>query len=275
MDSEKEEVKVGVFIALGLALLMAMILAFGGDKIFFHSYYILTSYFSSVDGLAKGSVVSLSGIVVGNISDISISEKNNLLKVEMRIDENFRSKITKGAIAKIRTKGALGDKFIFIEPGPINASPLADGEVLSSVNLGDFLSSLSENSSGVEDVFKIIKELHLLLRNINGDGRSLSLMNNVADASARLNEFLKTSEEVLLDIRGDLNKDRRLRRSMEHLSSILEKVDSGQGTLGALINDPILHERLKELLGTSKKSSNLKSLIRKTIEKKGNPGELN
>ena len=57
-----------------------------------------------------------------------------------------------------------------------------------------------------------------------------------------------------------------LTKSLVHLSSILEKVDSGQGTLGGLINDPSIHSRLKEMIGANKRSSEMSGLVRKTIQ---------
>ncbi len=42
--------------------------------------------------------------------------------------------------------------------------------------------------------------------------------------------------------------------SLTHLEAVLKKVDKGEGTLGALINDPTLYEDMKLLLGGAKRS---------------------
>jgi phospholipid/cholesterol/gamma-HCH transport system substrate-binding protein len=47
----------------------------------------------------------------------------------------------------------------------------------------------------------------------------------------------------------------------------MTKIDSGQGTIGALINDPSLHDSLKAMVGGPDRKKNMKSLIRSTIDK--------
>jgi phospholipid/cholesterol/gamma-HCH transport system substrate-binding protein len=50
------------------------------------------------------------------------------------------------------------------------------------------------------------------------------------------------------------------------LSSILAKVDGGEGTLGLLLNDPTVYEDLKLLLGGAERSLVVRSLIRLSTE---------
>jgi phospholipid/cholesterol/gamma-HCH transport system substrate-binding protein len=45
------------------------------------------------------------------------------------------------------------------------------------------------------------------------------------------------------------------------------KLDRGEGTLGALINDPSVHNQLKAMLGGSPRKNHVKSLLRTSIEK--------
>ena len=59
----------------------------------------------------------------------------------------------------------------------------------------------------------------------------------------------------------------KLEKSVEKLDSVLTKIDKGQGTLGALINDPSLHQQLKALIGGSARKDHVKSLLRTSIEK--------
>jgi phospholipid/cholesterol/gamma-HCH transport system substrate-binding protein len=62
---------------------------------------------------------------------------------------------------------------------------------------------------------------------------------------------------------GDKDK---LAKSLARLDKILEKVEKGQGTLGALIHDSTLHEDMKVLLGGAKRSGTLRFLIRQAIK---------
>ena len=63
----------------------------------------------------------------------------------------------------------------------------------------------------------------------------------------------------------------------EHkLDKILSKIDRGEGTLGALVNDPTLHESLKSALGVNQRRKTMKTIIRSSIEKSSStPTETN
>ena len=50
------------------------------------------------------------------------------------------------------------------------------------------------------------------------------------------------------------------------MDNILEKIDNGQGTLGALINDRSLHDRLKSILGAGQKQQQVKSIMKSSVE---------
>ena len=145
---------------------------------------------------------------------------------------------------------------------------LKNGETVASVELGDFLGALSENSGGIKDIFAIIKEIHTLLENVNGEGRSLAVMKNLNSSTENLNQLIASLSKILLDIEKDVGEDKKLKRSLTHLTNVLEKVDRGSGTLGALINDPTLYQRLQELVGMTSRKGYLKGVIRKSIETK-------
>ena len=78
-----------------------------------------------------------------------------------------------------------------------------------------------------------------------------------------------TTEEIRLtlqDLRGGANSDDRLRKSLTHLSNVLEKIDNGTGTLGAFINDRSVFDTIKRMVGGSSKDKFIKSLVRETIQ---------
>ena len=50
------------------------------------------------------------------------------------------------------------------------------------------------------------------------------------------------------------------------MASVMEKIDSGKGTLGALINDPSLHQNLKSVLGGSQRNRYMKEMARESIQ---------
>ncbi|MDZ4662099.1 MAG: MlaD family protein [Pseudomonadota bacterium] len=268
MPGKKEELVVGVFVGVGLLFLSAMAIMLGGDKILFHQYYRIKANFENVDGLVQGSVVSVAGVNVGKIEKIVFSKEGQKLEVILLIDQEYQKRIARNSTAKILTQGALGDKFVFISPGLIGEPTLKNGDTISTHEQGDFLGVLSENSGGIKDIFAIIKEIHTLLQNVNGEGRSLSVMKNLNTSTENLNELIGALKKILIDIEKEVGEDKKLKRSLTHITNILEKIDRGSGTLGSLINDPTLYQRLQEIVGSPSRKGYLKGVIRKSIETK-------
>lgn len=240
--SRSLEMKVGLAVGVGLFLFIVTLFLLGGDSLF-RSTYILKVRFDSVQGLGPGSVVQVLGIPVGNVVGIEVvpGEETNNIVVNLKIATNFQKQITEGSQAGVRTQGALGDKFIYITPGPTSARPLKDGDLLASESGGGLLEKLAESGDKLEKAFKVIDEIHLLMRNINGDNRSNNLMQNLTAASSSL------------------------KVSTTHLASILQKIDNGQGTLGLLINDRSVFDGLKRFVGNPQDKF-MKNVIRETIQ---------
>lgn len=268
MESTKRiQVIVGAFIFFGLVVILGTIFTLGADKALFKSYARLNAHFDQVQGLAEGSVVSLSGIVVGNVEEIGFSNEAKNLNITLKIEEKYLERITKGSQVEIRTQGALGDKFVFIIPGPRDEAPMKDGDILEVAKATDILGIMSERGQETERVFDIILELHKMVKTIN-DGEKLGLiLNNMAEASANLNASTSEAKRITAGL-AQGSPELRLNRSLEKFENIVDKIDRGQGSLGALINDPTVHERLKTLLGTTSPRKNaVKDLLRTSIEK--------
>ena len=49
------------------------------------------------------------------------------------------------------------------------------------------------------------------------------------------------------------------------MKKITTRVNAGEGTLGAVINDPTVYEDLKEILGNIKRNRVLRELVRMSI----------
>lgn len=266
-ENRSEEYRVGIFVTLGVLLFAATVLFLGGNRHMFRSKYHLKIQFETVEGLAKGGVVQLAGMPVGNVESIGIAPGGDGMEVIVLIDQSVQPRITEGSKASMRTQGALGDKFVFIAPGPKENKPLSEGSVMEIEKGADLLSALSRKGSDVERIFTILQQVELFVTQLNAGGRTEKIMSNLADATEELKKATGQANLLLKDIRGDKDTDGSLKKSLSHLTSVLEKIDKGTGTLGGLVNDSSIHDKLKEILGTTKKSQNMKSLIRDTIQK--------
>lgn len=263
--STKLEYKVGLFIAVGVLVFMVTVLMLGADKTLFTRYVHLKTRFSEVNGLFAGSVVSLAGVPVGNVDSIVFVPGESKLEVDLKIDRQFRDRLTEGLIAEVRTQGALGDKYVFLNPGPLNAKTLPDGSLVQASEQ-DIMKLLTSREDGVARIVNVIKELDILLASINQNGKLGQTIANMSEVSTKLKSTLGQVDLVLADIHGEMPQNHKVRASLERLSSILDKIDSGKGTLGALINDPSIAQSLKGMLGGSPRNKYVKDMLRETLK---------
>ena len=264
--STKTQYKVGIFVAIGLVVLCVSIILLGGDRAFFTRYVTLSTSFNQVQGLFPGSVVSLAGMPVGNIEEIEFLAQENRLRVDMRVARQFLPRIRKGTIAEIRTQGALGDKFVYLVPGPLDGESLSDGGFIEANNEGDLLEKLTSKEDGVGRLLDLIKEMHQLVASLNADNRIGQTADNIRAMSAQARTTMVKIDGLVGDLREQVTNDQKLKRAVSSLANVMEKIDSGKGTLGALINDPSLHQNLKAFLGGSQRNKYMKEIVRESIQ---------
>jgi len=136
------KLKVGVFLALGIFVLVISVFMLGANKSVFQNSYRISTYFDSVQGLNNGAIVSLAGVKVGNIESIDYDDTKNLVRVIFLIDSNYAKKTKTDSKVEIRTQGALGDKFLYIIPGT-EGTPIENrGELKSEYGNGSKTMSL-------------------------------------------------------------------------------------------------------------------------------------
>ncbi|MFN3534276.1 MAG: outer membrane lipid asymmetry maintenance protein MlaD [Desulfatiglandales bacterium] len=119
------ELTVGFFVLIGILCLGYLTIKVGKMEIMGGSGYEIKAVFSNVGGLSTGSDVTIAGVRVGSVSRIELLDYN--ARVTMRIFEGV--KIQEDAIASVKTKGLIGEKYIEISPGGSDTA-LLPGETL-------------------------------------------------------------------------------------------------------------------------------------------------
>ena len=252
------QIKVGIFVAVGLAVLLITIFMLGSNKSLFQEIIVVRSYFDSVQGLNKGGVVSLAGVKVGNIDHVQFDENKNMVEVVAHIDVQFQKKIKKDSHVEIRTQGALGDKFLYIIPGSSSADSISNGDELQSDYGNDILAVLSKRGSESERLFDIINDLKKITNSLAQDNKVSRITGNLDKATAQLAQITEHLNKTI--------QSGSLERSAAKFEKILDKVDRGEGTLGALINDRSIHERIKNILGAGQQSQQVKNILKSSVE---------
>ncbi len=263
-NSQKKNLRVGLFLALGVFTISTSIVLLGGNRSFFAKDVKLFAEMEQTQGLDRGSIVSLSGITIGNISKIEFLPQKQNIVVQLKIQEIYLPRLTKGSRVDVRTQGALGDKYIYIIPGNPNNPPLKEEEFLETEKSMDFLEVLSKKGNQTEKIFDAFDELYYIAKAINSNDRPNRIVSNIFDITENIKSVSWETRKLLSETRNQHLL--RLKESLDHLDSILVKLDQGSGTLGSLINDPAIYERLKVILGMDRRQRSIQSLIQSTVE---------
>ena len=107
------EVAVGLFVVLGLCALAYLSVRLGQLEMGRGNTYDLLAVFPTVAGLREGATVEIAGVQVGRVQDIKLADY--AAAVTLRIDKQVQ--LQEDAIASIRTRGLIGEKFVRITPG--------------------------------------------------------------------------------------------------------------------------------------------------------------
>ena len=107
------ELAVGVFMIIGIICLGYLSIKLGKMEVFGDKGYEIQAVFSNSGGLKPGSSVVIAGVEVGRVKRIALDDYQ--AKVVLNIPLNV--KIQEDAIASIKTKGLIGEKFVEITPG--------------------------------------------------------------------------------------------------------------------------------------------------------------
>ena len=117
MNTKKVEIMVGLFFAAGLLALFMLAMKVSNLNIYSNGEgFEIVAHFDDISGLKVKSPVTMSGVLIGRVSEIKFDAKLLEAVVRMRIESQYDT-LPKDTSASIYTAGLLGEKYIGLEPG--------------------------------------------------------------------------------------------------------------------------------------------------------------
>jgi phospholipid/cholesterol/gamma-HCH transport system substrate-binding protein len=271
------KIKLGIFVSLGLVVLILAIYYIGEKQLLFESTFRLTGVFTDVAGLQAGNNVRLSGISIGTVESISLVS-DTTVRVEIVIDESSRKFIKKDAIATIGSEGLIGNKVLVINPGTGGKKSIEDNDVIQTsqpIDVDDIMVSLKTT---IDNTAFITGDLAKISANIeSGKGTIGRLM---MDPTWRQNfettiiNLKEGSDEfkVVMDKAGEIDSILIAIKSTiaytsaitSDLATITNSIQSGEGTIGRLLMDATAAENFDSTMFNLKEGTEaLKLLLEK------------
>ena len=111
------EFSTGLFVLLGFAALFFLVTQITNRELTTNGKsYGVVALFENIGSLKPGAAVSMAGVTVGRVENISYDQQQYKAVVRMRINSQF-DRIPKDSDASIMTSGLLGGQYIGITPG--------------------------------------------------------------------------------------------------------------------------------------------------------------
>ncbi len=131
----KLELKVGLFVSVGLVILVIFILSIGGFKTWSSGYRINLT-FNFVNGVKVGAPVRFAGVDVGEVKEVKLSfvPEDNCSHVNLNVWVKDNIKIPADSTVWVNTLGLLGEKYVEIMPGEDYSSLLKPNQCLTGTD---------------------------------------------------------------------------------------------------------------------------------------------
>jgi phospholipid/cholesterol/gamma-HCH transport system substrate-binding protein len=259
---------VGIFIFLALFVFVISVFTIGSRKGMFKESMTLNAYFGSVDGVRKGAYVRLSGVEVGIVNAIEITNNNNI-KLELKIDKELSRFIRKNSEASIQLEGLVGDKYVAITYGTFDSDPLMDKDTIKTKEPFSLGAILQRAQESVDNATQVTEELSVIFKKVNsGKGTIGKLINdetmytNLNSATSYVDTTLREAALQLKNMSGSYSK---ISGSIEKvvvgadsaittIKTIMDRVKGGEGTIWALFTKNDLYDSLLSVVGTTLKT---------------------
>ncbi len=240
------ELRVGVFILAGLALIAMAVFYVTGARFLGPKYRVVT-YLPEVEGLGSGAPVELDGVQIGNVERISLTpnarDRMHNITLVLRIDKSYQSQIRTDSDARLITQGLLGDRYVTIRRGLTGTPVPSGGEVPGT--------EVPQMSQVVERGADVMENLSVLTEDIRG------IVNEVQKGQGSLGKLLK-----------DASLYNHLDATATKLDSMVSSIQEGQGTVGKLVTSDELYKKLDSAAGSA---DNVLAAVR---DQKGTVGKL-
>lgn len=155
----QSDFRVGLLTLLAICIIAAGITFAGGDKgLLFQETASVRARLSNIGGLKKGAGVTMGGMMIGKVRDISFSRDTvpQCIELTLTVSEKMRKHIKTDSVPIIKTQGMLGDRYLEISAGDPAAPPLSADGVLIGKSASDFDEALQNVNTTLGETTKLL-----------------------------------------------------------------------------------------------------------------------
>jgi phospholipid/cholesterol/gamma-HCH transport system substrate-binding protein len=267
----RDEVLVGLLltVAVVVTVLGSLWLARGGLS----KGYPLYAKFSWGAGLKQGQPILLVGVNVGYVDEVDL-HMDGILVTTMRIGKNYNVPLT--SKAAVIPNGIFGDMAVALTPSKPDPRSFKPGD---TIPVGPSTPGITELTSKADSVMRSVNAITTALQQeMVASGGIRDLRNTIGATNRLVSEFASIAAEQSRQLSATMISLRRatgaidpakidstvtnlrtasanmaemsadLRATSGKLDAIIAKVDSGNGSVAKLVNDPGAYNDVRMLL---------------------------
>ncbi|HWZ98840.1 MAG TPA: MlaD family protein [Candidatus Dormibacteraeota bacterium] len=278
------ELRVGLFVLVGLTVLAAGIFYVTGAGILGPKYRLKT-FLPEVSGLANGASVKLDGVEIGNVESVKLVprvpgkpvDKRRNVEVDMRIDRRFQNDILTDSVASLVTEGLLGNRYVDIERG-FTGTPLKENQEIPGAEekaikevverSAELLGNLTALTDDAQDMVAGVKSGRGTLGKLLTDEQAYNHLNSILAHGDQLVTNVQQGQGTLGKLVASDEMYNKVDKALDNVNGIIVDVREQKGTIGKLLYDPTLYDQAKQAI------ANTNSLIGDVRAGKGSLGKL-
>lgn len=260
------ELKVGIFVAVGLAILASLVVQFGRLGEGFKSYYNLTVHFADASGLLKSSDILMGGAKVGQVAGAPrLVTAGQGVDVPLRIYDFV--KLPAGSSITVGSSGLLGDRFVAISPPAGKPTAyIAKGSRVEGAREKGLADITKEGGALIKDLRGTVAKIDTAVSKLNEDALSKTNLDHLKETFENLSKTTRDLSESSKKIDGVIEKaGGTMASAKEATDKIQAAVGDAQKTIQAasrILNEAMKGDGLVPLLLTNEAVANdLRALI--------------
>ena len=269
---EKQEWKVGLFLAISLVVAASLVINFSKGINPFTETTLLHLKTKNVDGLKRNSVVLMAGVPVGSISGIHLNTDTGIVTLDAKIKAEYQ--IRADAKFFIETAGFLGDKYIGVIPGDNKLPPLENRATVICQESFDLVRAARSATDLMDELKTVASQITNIVNRIDSKLLDEQTLTNLAAGLSNLREI---SAEASATIDGVnqliLTNTPPINAAIENVVTFSEQLKDAGGDMQNLVasNSVIIDESLTNIKATTE---SLRNLVTAAEQGKGLAGKL-
>ncbi len=230
------EFKAGVMLMVAIAGIALLVLLLGIERDLFTKKFTLKFIADSGSGINKGMPVKLSGFKVGRVSRVELIDGARV-RVTTVISRKYSEYLREGVRVYITKEGYIGDPYVDIAVGDLDAPLLSDGDTMSFHTKNGMEQLINEAKPALAEIKEIIHYIN------DPEGDIKIILGNLKEISGKLEQTRAAITETTRDAG----------KTVKRIDRLVERVD--------VKIDPVIESAARVFAGVESMTGKMESVI--------------